>query len=126
MFNKIFKVGYFKFQVALKDTSLRLKRPGHRINLGLQGVFNQKKFKNPILLLHVKLYNERNRAGQEKEHPQHPHPGEQEEKNRTRLKSVLLAAAHNGIDAPLDVGHLLQHLVDCGFVALQTHILRVL
>lgn len=40
--------------------------------------------------------------------------------------SVLLAAAHNSVDAPLDVGHLLQHLVDRGLVALQTHVLRVL
>ena len=33
---------------------------------------------------------------------------------------------HDRVDAPLDVGHLLQHLADGGLVTLQTHVLRVL
>ena len=38
--------------------------------------------------------------------------------------SVGLATVHDGVDAPLDVGHLLQHLVDGDLVTLQTHVLR--
>ena len=38
----------------------------------------------------------------------------------------FLGAVNNPVDALLDVGHLLQHLVDSGLVKLQTYELRVL
>lgn len=40
----------------------------------------------------------------------------------SRLSILLLrGAVNNAVNAVLDVGHLLQHLVDFGFIELQTH-----
>lgn len=38
-----------------------------------------------------------------------------------RLRGNALRALNDAVDALLDVGHLLQHLVDFGLVKLQTH-----